>query len=613
MPQTRTYVVGREPRCDVRLGDDSVSRRHAEVERLRDGRLRVTDCRSTNGTFVSDGADWRTFHQAVLEPTQRVRFGDYDLSVRRLEELCRAADVAGGAGPAVVEAGGSAWPEEDAARPHHDAAHTQESRDLREPLESLAPGTRLREFTIERVLGAGGFGVTYLARDESLGAWRALKEYLPRDWGTRRGDGAIGPRTEADATDYRWGLERFLREARVLARFNHANIVRVYRVFETHGTAYMVTEYVEGRTLADEFEATGPLSGSRVRNLLAALMEGLRVVHEAGVWHRDIKPENVMVRPDGTPVLIDFGAARLAMGRHSHSLPAVLTPGYAPLEQYSARGRQGPWTDIYALGAVAYWALSGARPHDAPERVPEDPLRPLSAVAPRQVGPGLASAVEAALAVHEKDRPQSLDEWRARLEPPAPAPDGPLRRLANGVWLRWVLASTVGWAAAWATTVPVEGLVGFAAGGAALVDGVFGALIGTAQWLVLRERISQAVWWVPASAAGTVLGGLAASIPSWPMDVFGTGVVYGTFVGSLQWAVLRRQVGRAGSWVPAAVAGELASAACANLVPFAPRMTGLGDVSFGVVNGAVQGAVTGLVLAWLLRPPGRAPSERPSA
>ena len=299
--------------------------------------------------------------------------------------------------------------------------------------DALAPGTRLEEFEIEEVLGAGGFGVTYLARDLSpLAAWRAVKEYLPRDWGTRRGDGTIGPRTGANAEDYGWGLERFLEEARILSRFKHPNIVHVYQVFEARGTAYMVTEYVEGRTLSAEVKEGGPLSEPRVREVLAALTDGLSAVHASGLLHRDIKPANVMVREDGTPVLIDFGAARQAMGRHSRSVTALLTPGYAPIEQYSARGNQGPWTDIYALGALAYFALGGGVPEDATERVPEDRLPSLSAAAPGRVSGELASAVDAALAVDRRDRPQSLAAWSALLAESVERGDRRSRRAGAG-------------------------------------------------------------------------------------------------------------------------------------------------------------------------------------
>jgi len=291
----------------------------------------------------------------------------------------------------------------------------------------LAPGTRLEEFVIERFLGSGGFAVTYLARDESLGGWRAVKEYAPREWGARRADGGVGPRTGVDSRDYQWGLERFLEEARILARFHHRNIVRVYRLFEAGGTAYMVTEHVEGRTLSAEVSETGPMPAARVRAMLLALADGLSVVHTAGLMHRDIKPDNVMLRPDGTPVLIDFGSARQAIGRHSRRLTSVLTPGYAPLEQYSEKGNQGPWTDVYALGAVAYWTLTGQVPDDATERAREDRLPSVADVAPQPVGRRLAAAVDAALAVNEDDRPRSLEAWKPLLEeaqePRTPQPD----------------------------------------------------------------------------------------------------------------------------------------------------------------------------------------------
>ena len=291
---------------------------------------------------------------------------------------------------------------------------------MKDPGDGLTPGTRLEDFEIERELGAGGFGVTYLALDVQLSRRVAVKEYLPRDWGTRRRDGTVGPRSETDAAQYAWGLERFLKEARSLARFDHPNVVRVHRVFEGGGTAYLVTEYVDGPggrawRLSDELQASGPLTEVRVRALLESLMAGLEPVHASGLVHRDIKPSNVMLRADGSPVLIDFGAARQAIGQQSRSLTSVLTPGYAPIEQYSEKGRQGPWTDVYALGAVAYELLSGRRPDDATQRVLEDALPPLSRVSAHPVGGGLSSAVMAALTVDDRSRPQSLGAWRTLL------------------------------------------------------------------------------------------------------------------------------------------------------------------------------------------------------
>ena len=289
---------------------------------------------------------------------------------------------------------------------------------------ALAAGTQLEEFVIERVLGAGGFGVTYLARDVSLDAWRAVKEYLPRGCGIRGRDGVVGPRSAADAKDYQWGRKQFLVEARRLALFDHRHIVRVYRVFEARGTAYLVMEYVNGRSLKAEIEAGGVLSDEVVRTILLAITESLAAVHNAGLLHRDIKPDNVMLRPDGTPVLIDFGAARQIMGE-SLSLRAVVSDGYAPIEQYSDHPeKQGPWTDIYALGAVAYVALSGQVPAKAPDRVRSDPLPPVADAADRPVDARLAAAVDAALAVDEGARPQSVAQWREMLVGAVPRPLG---------------------------------------------------------------------------------------------------------------------------------------------------------------------------------------------
>ena len=286
--------------------------------------------------------------------------------------------------------------------------------------ETLARGVRLQEFQIEDELGAGGFGVTYLAHDQSLGRRVAIKEYFPLHWGSRRGDGSVGPRSARQSEDYAWGLSRFLEEARVLAQpaLRHPNLVQVYRIIEGNGTAYLVTEFVEGRSLQEALDADGPWREDRVRGLLSGLADGLSAVHGAGLLHRDIKPANVMLRaPDETPVLIDFGAARYATGEKSGTLTDVLTPGYAPFEQYHTRGRQGAWTDVYALGAVAYRALSGRKPDEAPARKDEeDPLRPVGEVAAHPVSAGLATAVDAALSVRASDRPQDLAAWRSLLE-----------------------------------------------------------------------------------------------------------------------------------------------------------------------------------------------------
>ena len=290
----------------------------------------------------------------------------------------------------------------------------------------LAPDDRIREFRIEKELGAGGFGVTYLAWDEELERWVALKEYLPREWGTRRSDGTVGPSFSTDAHYFQWGLAKFLEEARTLARLNHPQIVRVYQVIEARGTAYMAMEYVEGRSLKRELESVGRLEEARVREMLDALMSGLAAVHARGILHRDLKPANVMLGgADGLPVLIDFGAARQNMSRESRSLMSALTPPYAPVEQYETDGDQGPWTDIYALGVLTYECLSGERPAESVSRFRNDTTRPLTDVAPA-VSPQLAALVEMALKVDERDRPQDVASWRRMLVEdalPSPSPE----------------------------------------------------------------------------------------------------------------------------------------------------------------------------------------------
>ena len=336
----------------------------------------------------------------------------------------------------------------------------------------LAPGVRVAEFEILRLLGAGGFGLTYLARDASLACEVAVKEYFPARCAVRRKDAAVAPRSRAHAAEYRWGLERFLHEARVLARFDDRRIVRVRRVFEAAGTAYLAMEYVEGRSLAAELKDVERLPEARVRRLMEQLTEALELVHAAGLVHRDIKPGNVMLRADGTTVLIDFGTANQAFGEQSELVQ--VTPPYAPIEQYgsgkSSERRLGPWTDIYALGAVAYRALSGQRPVEAVERVPVDRLPSLEQAAPGTSGP-FAAAVMAALAVDGEDRPRSVAEWRASwnddVEAPASRPDW---RLGTGLALAAVAAAAVLWMAAGPQT-----------GDAGLAEGVNLAAAETAQ------------------------------------------------------------------------------------------------------------------------------------
>ena len=268
-----------------------------------------------------------------------------------------------------------------------------------------------------RVLGFGGFGMTYLGFDHNLDKAVALKEFLPSDIATRTADRSVAPQTSEFRGDFQWGLERFLDEARTLARFDHRHIIKVYRFFEAHGTAYIVMEYAEGETLSAYLERKGTLEEAELKGILYPLLDGLEVVHGADFLHRDIKPGNIVIRAeDGSPVLLDFGAARQAIGAKSRSVTSIVTPGYAPIEQYSSRGRQGAWTDIYALGGVCYRALTGQVPDDATDRMRDDPLIPVAECCADQASREFLLAIDVALSVDEGDRPQSVAEWRAVLE-----------------------------------------------------------------------------------------------------------------------------------------------------------------------------------------------------
>jgi len=289
--------------------------------------------------------------------------------------------------------------------------------------DALAPGYRLHWYVLEQVLGQGGFGITYLARDTNLDQPVAVKEYLPVEVAGRRSDSSVRARTEDHDERYRWGLDRFIREARTLARFDHPNIVRVLSVFEFNNTAYMVMRFERGETLAALLERRHALPEAELMRVLAPILDGLELVHNAGFIHRDIKPDNMLIRDDGTPVLLDFGSARYALGR-SRTVTILVAPGYAPFEQYYSTGEnQGPWTDIYGLGATCYRAIAGRAPLDAITRSKgilgsaKEVLVPATAVGSGRYSERLLKAIDHALAFAETERPQTIAAWRQELPP----------------------------------------------------------------------------------------------------------------------------------------------------------------------------------------------------
>lgn len=283
------------------------------------------------------------------------------------------------------------------------------------PPVALPPGTELGEYRIERVLGQGGFGITYLATDRHLDAPVAIKEYLPEEIAFRAGDRSVSPNATRHADRYREGLESFLAEARTLAALRHPAIVRVARFFEAHRTAYMVLEYERGQPLKTWWPRHRGLGEAALVELLLPLLDGLAAVHAAGFLHRDIKPDNIHVREhDGSLVLLDFGSAGQTVAAAGQGA-VVVTPGYAPIEQYGI-GEQGAWTDVYALAATLYWCVAGRKPPDAETRV-ADPraMVPALEAGRGRFGEAFLKALDRALDMDPARRPRDVAEFRRDL------------------------------------------------------------------------------------------------------------------------------------------------------------------------------------------------------
>ena len=280
---------------------------------------------------------------------------------------------------------------------------------------ALKTGATMHEYRIDGVLGEGGFGITYLATDVHLNANVAIKEYLPQDIVFRASDGVVSPMASEHLARYKQGLTSFLVEARTLASFRHRAIVRVARFFEANHTAYMVLEVEKGEPLKTWWPQHKPVPEKTLVELLLPLLDGLAAVHKAGFLHRDIKPDNIQVRAsDGSLVLLDFGSAGQTAAVASHGL-VVVTPGYAPLEQYGL-GEQGPWTDLYALGATLYWAVAGKKPPDAETRKADPKAYSRAVEAGRDVyGDAFLRAIDWALHTDPTKRPRSVADFQRAL------------------------------------------------------------------------------------------------------------------------------------------------------------------------------------------------------
>ncbi|MBF0625737.1 MAG: serine/threonine protein kinase, partial [Magnetococcales bacterium] len=288
--------------------------------------------------------------------------------------------------------------------------------------DALPKGATLLWYEILDVLGKGGFGITYLARDTNLDQLVAIKEYLPVGFAVRDQSHSVRPNSPNDTKTFDWGLERFLQEAQTLAKFKHRAIVRVVSFFRNANTAYMVMEYEEGDSLEAVLRRKGQMTEQDVMVFLPPLLEGLEELHRNQFIHRDIKPANILIRKDGSPVILDFGSARQALGNAGDQMTSLLSMGYSPFEQYDSSGnRQGPWSDIYAMGGVLYRCISGGKPPDAALRInarlrnSPDPMKPALEVGRGRFSDRFLIAVDKALESIETDRPQSVAAWRPLL------------------------------------------------------------------------------------------------------------------------------------------------------------------------------------------------------
>lgn len=281
----------------------------------------------------------------------------------------------------------------------------------------LPVGTRVSDFEIIGLIGEGGFGIVYLAKDTSLDRVVALKEFMPSSFAGRVDGIQVAVRAANNRGTFEAGLKSFINEAKMLARFAHPALVEVFRFWEGNGTAYMAMRLYRGETLRQVLTRGGePFSEERIAQIMAPIFDALEMLHREQVFHRDIAPDNIMLA-DGRSVLLDFGSARKIIGDGTQALTTVLKPGYAPIEQYSDDGtmKQGAWTDVYALGGVLYHLATGKVPMQAVSRMMSDPMKSVAEVTEGRFSPNFSEAVAKAMRVHVDNRFQTVTEFRKAL------------------------------------------------------------------------------------------------------------------------------------------------------------------------------------------------------
>ena len=299
---------------------------------------------------------------------------------------------------------------------------------------SLPLGTRLGEFELTGVLGEGGFSVVYMAIDHSLARTVAIKEYMPSAIATRLPDGAVLPKSQTQEETFNAGLASFLNEARLLAKFTHPALVHIHRIWEQNGTAYMAMQYCVGQTLRQINQSASAETRDEewLKAIVTPILDVLELLHAQNCFHRDISPDNILILQDGGPILLDFGAAQQIIGDMTQGLTVILRPGFAPIEQYAddANLQQGPWTDVYGVGAVLYYLLMGKPPIASVARLVKDPMVKLAdSNELTGISHSFREAIDRALAVQPSQRIQSIAELRDALQLPAFKPDRQIGKL----------------------------------------------------------------------------------------------------------------------------------------------------------------------------------------
>ena len=303
-----------------------------------------------------------------------------------------------------------------------------------QPNQALPNGYRLNEYSIVRKIGGGGFSMVYLATDDANNLF-AVKEYLPGALVLRTtGSVVVEASSDENRNIFRHGMKCFFEEGRTLAKINHDNVVRVTNFFRANETVYMVMRYERGKTLQEEIQSRKrTVKESFIRRVFAELLNGLREVHTHKILPLDIKPANVYIRLDGSPVLLDFGAARQTLTTEKTKLSPMYTPGFAAPEQYKNRDILGPWSDIYSVGASMFSCLAGFAPQAADQRLTNDKLASAKKLWGGQYSEQLLDIIDWCLQLNYMDRPQSVFQLQKQLLEIVPLPPQKKPKLLDSI------------------------------------------------------------------------------------------------------------------------------------------------------------------------------------